>query len=94
MALTACSRKSVLNAALAWLSLCFIAAAFSPAQATERETLQLQQNDRKWPITTVTINGQSTPALLDTGATIALIDDDLLTSELTEDAPFETRVLG
>lgn len=94
MALNACCRKSVLNAALAWLSLCFIAAEFSPAQATERETLQLQQNDRKWPITTVTINGQSTPALLDTGATIALIDDDLLTSELTEDAPFETRVLG
>ena len=66
----------------------------NPVHATERETFELQQNDRKWPITTVTINGQATPALLDTGATIALVDDDLLSFQVTGDDALETRVLG
>ena len=83
-----------MKAILAGLSLLLLTAAFEPAQATERETLWLQQNEHNWPITTVTINGQQTPALLDTGATIALIDDDFLTSELQPDESVETRVLG
>lgn len=66
----------------------------SGASATERETLALQKNAHSWPITTIFINGQSTPALLDTGATIAMIDDDLLALETVDPAAPETRVLG
>lgn len=71
-----------------------IIAALTPAQAVEQETLLLQQNDQKWPIMAVTINGQQTQALLDTGATIAMIDDDLLAFEAPVNGPLETRVLG
>ena len=81
---------------LKWLILTMICSFLAlSAQATERETLALHKNDRNWPITTVTINGQPTPALLDTGATIALINDEhfafdpALTPSLRE-----TRVLG
>lgn len=94
MALNASPVKHTVNAAKALLGLLFVAIAIAPAQATERETFELQQNDRKWPITTVTINGRTTAALLDTGATIALVDDDLLSYEPTESDSFETRVLG
>lgn len=64
------------------------------AQATERETLALHQNDRNWPIATVNINGQPSRALLDTGATIAMINADLMAYEASQVQSFETRVLG
>jgi len=68
---------------------------FQTAQATERETLALQKNDRNWPITTISINGQLTPALLDTGATIALINDEHMAFDPALSPIFhETRVLG
>lgn len=71
------------------------AALLQTVQATEQETLALQQNDRNWPITMIYINGQPTPALLDTGATIALINDEHLAFDPTErPSLYETRVLG
>ncbi|MEM7330108.1 MAG: aspartyl protease family protein [Pseudomonadota bacterium] len=84
-------KPHVRNALLACV---VVMAAMGAAQATERETLMLMANDREWPITTIQINGQVTPALLDTGATIALIDDDLLAYQPSETDAFETRVLG
>lgn len=62
-----------------WLILAILCGFFfQAAQATEEAALTLQQNDRNWPITTIQINGQATSALLDTGATIALINDEHL----------------
>jgi len=79
-----------------WLLLAMLfCGLFQTAQATERETLALQQNDRDWPITTIIINGQLTPALLDTGATIALINDEHMAFDPTQaQSVRETRVLG
>ncbi len=94
MALNKLPIDCMMKAILTGLGLLLVTAVVQPAQATERETLWLQENEHNWPITTVTINGHQTPALLDTGATIALIDDDFLTSELPADEPLETRVLG
>ena len=66
-----------------------------PAQANERDTLALHKNDRNWPITTVSINGQPAQALLDTGATIALINDEHFAIDpMLSPSLRETRVLG
>lgn len=67
------------------------------AHATEDQAAHvhpLQDNHRNWPIINVSINGQETPALLDTGATIALIDDAYLAAETLSDEANETSVLG
>lgn len=64
------------------------------ASATERETLSLQENAENWPITLISVNGQTTTALLDTGATIAMIDDDLFASDAIDSSMPETRLLG
>lgn len=65
------------------------------SQATEGDTLTLHKNDRNWPITTVTINGEPTHAVLDTGATIALINDEHLPFDpALNPSLYETRVLG
>ena len=53
------------------------------AYATEERTLVLQQSLKKRPYTVITINGTETSALLDTAATIALIDK-ALSGELIE----------
>lgn len=83
-----------IRAILVWLSVACFTASLMPAYATERERLHLQPNDRNWPITNVTINGQEAPALLDTGATIALINDELLAQGSWDEQTPETRVLG
>ena len=75
------------------MALCSIAA-LPPAQATEQQTLVLLESERNWPITRISINGQTSRALLDTGATIALIDHDLLASEGAEPTASATRVRG
>lgn len=79
-----------------WLLLAMLCGVFvQAAQANEKEALALQQNDRNWPITTIRINGQPTPALLDTGATIALINDDhLVFDPMQIQTQPQTRVLG
>lgn len=79
-----------------WLLLAVLCSLLLQAtHATERETLALQKNDRDWPITTISINGQPTPALLDTGATIALINDEHMAFDPALSPTFhETRVLG
>ena len=64
------------------------------ASATEREALSLQENAENWPITLISVNGQTTTALLDTGATIAMIDDDLFAADVIDAAIPETRLLG
>lgn len=83
-----------LIACLFWLSGAFLVASSSVAHANEQQRLELQPNDRNWPITRVTINGQDTPALLDTGATIALINDEFLAPGSWDEQSPETRVLG
>jgi len=76
--------------------LLFFAAATSgvTASATESQAHALQTNHRDWPIITVSINGTETPALLDTGATIALIDDSHLPAETLATPKTEASVLG
>jgi predicted aspartyl protease len=83
-----------LRGILTWLSGAVLAASLGAASATERQRLKLYPNDRNWPITDVTINGQDTQALLDTGATIALINDEFLTQGSWDEQAPETRVLG
>lgn len=68
--------------------------AVSAASATERTGLTLLPNEDNWPIIMIRINGHSTSALIDTGATIAVVDDNLLGAELSQHAPGETKVLG
>ncbi|MEL7546781.1 MAG: retropepsin-like aspartic protease [Pseudomonadota bacterium] len=51
-------------------------------------------NERNWPVTTIMINGEPSQVLLDTGATIALINDDLLAYNGAGDAAYLTRVRG
>ncbi|MEO1322849.1 MAG: retropepsin-like aspartic protease [Pseudomonadota bacterium] len=84
----------MLNAKLIWLSGALLAASWLSAHANEHQRLALQPNDRNWPITNITINGQETPALLDTGATIALINDEFLAQGSWDEQAPETRVLG
>ena len=73
--------KSSKAAQAAVFALCCIAG-FYPAQATERQALTLLESDQNWPITEVIINGQSSQALLDTGATVTLIQDELLETDV------------
>ncbi len=65
------------------------------ASATENQSLVLEKSAQKWPLTTVSINGVETQALVDTGATVALIDQAFLEGGVaTEPALGETSVLG
>lgn len=82
------------NSRLFFLALLLFGWLACSASATERETLSLQENAQKWPITEISVNGQSTTALLDTGATIAMIDDDLFAMDAIDSAAPETRLLG
>lgn len=45
------------------------------AQASQQRPLVLELNGDDKPLTEISINGVQTSALIDTGATIALIDD-------------------
>ena len=66
-----------------------------PADGTEQRTFPLIEDPRDGPVMAIRVNGVETTAILDTGATIALIDDDYLTGSqpliLSDEA---TRVLG
>ena len=53
------------------------------AHATEERTLVLQQSLKNRPYTVVSINGTETYALLDTAATIALIDNEFVLPDET-----------
>ena len=86
--------SDIFTRAVVCLTSLIIAVGFYSASATEQETLLLEANDRKWPITTIEINGQTTPALLDTGATIAMINHDVLPFEPASAEHSQTRVLG
>lgn len=63
--------------------------------ATENQSIVLERSAQKWPLTTVHINGIETQALVDTGATVALIDQAFLDRGEAQTGPFgETSVLG
>lgn len=65
------------------------------AYATEQSTLSFEPDVRKRPVMSININGSETTALLDTGATIGLIDDDFLPSLQATALPDpNTLVLG
>lgn len=65
------------------------------ADASEQRTFPLIEDPRDGPVLAIRVNGAETTAILDTGATIALIDDDYLIESqpliLNDKA---TRVLG
>ena len=82
------------KAAVTGLIVILCALLVQPAHATERQTLTLLDNERNWPITPIMINGQTSRALLDTGATIALIDDALLAFDGSNGAAHATQVRG
>ena len=80
---------------LAWLAILSAVLLVQQAMATEQKQLILEENSRKRPVTEITVNGQPASALLDTGATIALINDDLFPDiEAASVEADETRVLG
>lgn len=84
--------QSLLRAAL--ISLAF-AGMGQAANATENQSLELERSAQKWPLTTVSINGVETQALVDTGATVALIDQAFLEGGVATEASLgETSVLG
>ena len=58
------------KAAVTGLIVILCALLVQPAHATERQTLTLLDNERNWPIAPIMINGQTSRALLDTGATM------------------------
>ncbi|MEM9054117.1 MAG: aspartyl protease family protein [Pseudomonadota bacterium] len=65
------------------------------AEASEERTLTLQDNLYDRPLTSVMVNGASSVAILDTGATIALIDEDLLGfDETSAKTGEEAEILG
>jgi len=68
---------------------------FQNAHAAETKTLELHSNDAGRPLTDVSINGTPTSALLDTGATIALIDHDFFGDDTAPEIGVEeTLILG
>lgn len=87
--------KSSKAAKAAVFALCCIAGLYS-AQATERQALTLLESDQNWPIAEIMINGESSQALLDTGATVTLIQDELLETDVVfaRDATISVRGLG
>ena len=88
--------KRVSKAArIALFAFCY-AAGLNSAQATERQALTLLESDQNRPITEIIINGQSSQALLDTGATVTLIQDELLATDLviTQNATTGVRGVG
>ncbi|MEM6557223.1 MAG: pepsin/retropepsin-like aspartic protease family protein [Pseudomonadota bacterium] len=86
--------ERVAKATVTGLIVIICALLVQPAHATERQTLTLLDNERNWPITPIMVNGQASRALLDTGATIALIDDDLLAYDKAKASPYATQVRG
>ncbi len=65
------------------------------ANASEHRTLSFAETTRIGPVINVEVNGIATTALLDTGATVALIDDDYLTEhEPPEFLDVQARILG
>ena len=77
------------------LCACVIFFFMPTASAAEQRTLSFAESSRLGPILDVQVNGIATMPLLDTGATVALIDDDYLT---TSEAPYSlatrARILG
>ncbi|MEL7283905.1 MAG: retropepsin-like aspartic protease [Pseudomonadota bacterium] len=86
-------KRSSIHGLFALIGICR-ALSFNPAQATERQSLNLLENARNWPITEIMINGQPSQALLDTGATVALIHDRYLAPGAATESPDATRVQG
>lgn len=77
----------------------FISALSPQAVATEKRSLVLTHSESLRPFTDVLINGVESSALIDTAATIPLIDDNYLDLEAVgENAPVveetEARILG
>ena len=65
------------------------------ASAAEQPTLSFAESSRIGPVLDVQINGVATTALLDTGATVALIDDQYFaTTEAPNFLATEARILG
>lgn len=65
------------------------------ANATEQRTLSFADSSRIGPVLDVQINGVATTALLDTGATVALIDDQFLGAQNPSNfLATEARILG
>ena len=65
------------------------------ASAAEQRTLSFSESSRLGPVLDIEINGVATTALLDTGATVALIDDQYLTTlDAPDDLTARARILG
>ena len=65
------------------------------ANASERRTLAFAETSRMGPVLNVEVNGVATTALVDTGATVALIDHDHLTAlEPPAFLDVQARILG
>ncbi len=65
------------------------------ANAAEQRTLSFAESSRVGPVLNVEVNGHGTTALLDTGATVALIDDAYLPAlEPEAFLEMQTRILG
>lgn len=65
------------------------------AQASQQRPLVLELNGDDKPLTEISINGVQTSALIDTGATIALIDDQLVPVDgATSTGGQELEILG
>ena len=74
---------------------CALTGMVSFANATENQIITLEENAKNWPITSVAINGVQTEALVDTAATVALIDQSFLPGGQAIGAALgETNVLG
>lgn len=68
---------------------------FPSAQASQQRTLVLELNGQNKPLTEISVNGVQTSALIDTGATIALIDDQLVPAKgMAANADQELEILG
>lgn len=77
------------------LILFVVAASWPTAAANEERTLDLIPSNANRPFTTIMVNGVPATALLDTGATIALIDQRLISADWRGSGPVEeARVLG
>ena len=65
------------------------------AEAAEQRTLSFAETSRVGPVLDVQVNGVATTALLDTGATVALIDNDYLPGlETPDQVSTPARILG
>ena len=66
---------------LSVLAMSFAVLCMPTAQASQQRPLVLELNGQDKPLTEVSVNGVLTSALIDTGATIALINDQLVSPD-------------